>query len=228
MHYAILGLLALVSEAMAGEVTPPDFFVLRTKLRPAQTNKGAFDNLYMIPNENPATTLDAVFYPSNSAGFFYTLEKTKPPKADSHTFYSLRFNNTSSGPVYRAQMRNEVAFYANWQPMAFVETTSAGNGEEESGFYINGTGSNAHLLWTNNYSDPPEGDFTSWLSESFKFCLSRLTKVPQRLMKCLAVCDWWFGLPQLFFVTVYAPPVSFLKLPSTCAAVILEVIPLIK
>lgn len=78
--------------------------------------------------------------------------------------------------------------YAGWQPVrldaGYGGSSSRGDGE---GFFINSTG----LQWNSSPGGEPDLDaFGGWV-----------------------ICDWWHGVPQLFFRLSYYD----LPLPFSCA-----------
>jgi hypothetical protein len=89
-------------------------------------------------------------------------------------------------------MAEYTQFYSSWQPVR-VDAGVGGSDYEVSGFFINETG----LQWTSNPTAPGTANdaFGGWL-----------------------VCDWWHGVPQLFFrLGYYSTPA-----PSSCADVYLK------
>lgn len=99
------------------------------------------------------------------------------------------FNLGSVFPWYMEMVENEV-FYAAWQPVR-INAGTGGTSSENSGFFVNNTG----LQWTSLPGTPGAvGDtFGGWL-----------------------VCDWWHGLPQLFF-RIGSYKVKDYPAPLSCA-----------
>lgn len=101
-------------------------------------------------------------------------------------------------------------FYSAWQPVR-VNAGVGGDGYAESGFFMNETG----LQWTANVAAPgsPNDQFGGWLGKCSEPALTEMAETDWN-----AVCDWWHGVPQLFYrISYYTTPA-----PASCADVYLK------
>lgn len=108
-------------------------------------------------------------------------------------------------------------FYTAWQPVRINAGFGSSMPKGSSGFWINGTG----LQWTSELDHKPSSlgnAFGGWFGESSSFSLSL---APSMVLGWrtnadeILVCDWWHGVPQLFFrINGY-----YDKAPCSCADV---------
>ncbi len=105
-----------------------------------------------------------------------------------------------------------VNFYAAWEPVRI----NAGSGASDpkgtnGGFWLNSTG----LQWTPDLTEKPNASdnlFGGWFGKPSLFLQLLLSL--QTNVSCV-VCDWWHGVPQLFFrISYYHDPA-----PCSCADV---------
>jgi hypothetical protein len=99
--------------------------------------------------------------------------------------------------------------YSAWQPVE-VNAGVGGTQLAISGFFFNATG----LQWTSNLEAPgtPNDEFGGWMGESVS------STVTDKLLTKCTVCDWWHGVPQLFFrISYYSTPA-----PASCADIYLK------
>lgn len=107
-------------------------------------------------------------------------------------------------------MADNTVFYSSWQPVR-VNAGVGGSGYTVSGFFMNETG----LQWTGNpaAAGSPNDEFGGWLGECL--ILGSRNEIGAKLT---AVCDWWHGVPQLFYrISYYTTPA-----PASCADVYLK------
>lgn len=137
---------------------------------------------------------DPVFTTEAKYGIRGYLGNTNVTSINGTKYYNQLFDQNNTFP-WGLVMEENVNFYAAWEPVR-IQAGASGTDYDVSGFFINETG----LQWTSNtaqagaYADA----FGGWL-----------------------VCDWWHGVPQLFFRISYYARYGF-EIPSSCADVYLE------
>ena len=109
------------------------------------------------------------------------------------TYYNQLFDLGNDFPWGLVMVPNQ-DFYAAWQPVQ-LNAGASGSAFDVSGFFINETG----LQWTSNPDQvgTDTDEFGGWL-----------------------VCDWWHGVPQLFFRISYYSSTAY-EAPASCADVYL-------
>lgn len=193
MHLStvLLTLTTLTSTLAVGVHNTSQEYRLKTAVKPNQPKKTRFNNLWLQGYHTGAGLNDVTFTTQEKGANKGFLEKTNVTGKDDRPFYSALFD-LGSDFSYDLVMDEYDTMYAGWQPVR-LNAGTGGSGTEVSGFFINSTG----LQWTSTPEKPGSSDdaFGGWL-----------------------VCDWWHGVPQLFFRLRYD------HIPETlgCADVKLE------
>lgn len=187
MHL-ITTILAGASLAAAAVNTSAEY-QLKTELKPGQTGKEDYECLYLTSYHTGAGLSDAVLTTVRPEDHYAYLGTTNVT-GNGTQYYNQLFNFSNPFP-WGLEMEENVNFYAAWEPVR-INAGVGGSDFEVSGFFINETG----LQWTSNPTAP------GTISDAFGGWI---------------VCDWWHGVPQLFFrISYYTTPA-----PSSCADVYL-------
>ncbi|EME78756.1 uncharacterized protein MYCFIDRAFT_89396 [Pseudocercospora fijiensis CIRAD86] len=180
-------LLALAGLATAALNTTREY-QLKTCLKSGQSGKSRYDNLWLSSYHTGAGLNDVVFDETRAAASKGFLNATNVTSGD-RTYYNQLFDLGTTFAWGLVIVESE-SFYAAWQP---VEMNAGVQGSDTvvSGFFINSTG----LQWTSDPKSPGSSSdaFGGWL-----------------------VCDWWHGVPQLFFRFKYYPTSAY-PAPASCA-----------
>jgi hypothetical protein len=138
----LVGLTALISTALAASKPPSAFFLQAEAIKGGSKQ---FNNLYMTIESIKNNEASPVFYSGSDSGQFFSLKDPEP--TSNGTFYSLKTSAPSS-QSYTAQMAYNTANFADWQPVNFLakQNTDANPSKMETGFYIEGTNPNMHLM----------------------------------------------------------------------------------
>jgi len=187
---SILAVLATIASTAVAALNDTSEYRLRTELKPGQRNKRLFENLYVISYHTGAGLGDATLVRNASTAAAGFLNATNTSTAEAPN-YVQEFD---LGTQFPWSMNLAVAdtAYSGWQPVridAGAGGSSRGIGE---GFFLNSTG----LQWNSAPgADSARDAFGGWI-----------------------VCDWWHGVPQLFFrLSSYDLP-----LPASCADIYLR------
>ncbi|KAK5165107.1 uncharacterized protein LTR77_009204 [Saxophila tyrrhenica] len=183
--------LTLLTTAEAVKNTTQEFR-LKTHVKPGQKGKAAYSDLYLEAYHTGAGLDDAVLVPKKKSGIKGFLNGTNGREGDIK-YQNVVFDlGTDFG--WSLIMAGNVEFYSGWQPVQVNAGEGPSDPEGDSGFWFNGTG----LQWTSNPEARPKSptnEFGGWL-----------------------VCDWWHGVPQLFFRLSYYDDYPA---PKSCADVYL-------
>lgn len=218
MHFVFRTLLAVSAISSAWAASTPKKYHLKTSLKPGQSDKARFDELWLYAYHTAAGFNAVTFSKSltSSAAEVYlqpvpntTSTEDNYLRADleGSTEWGTGNNYISLDLVSNVADTHaidmlDVNYYASWQPVQI----NAGQGND--GFFFNSTG----LQYTSN----PNGtynEFGGWIGKWMRPGLCTQLPCTNREL----VCDWWLsGVPQLFYRLSFAEGVAA---PCSCADV---------
>ncbi|KAI7284826.1 hypothetical protein KC345_g2104 [Hortaea werneckii] len=165
---------------------------LQTCLKPGQAGKERFEGLWLVSYHTGAGLGDAAFIEERTAAAAKGfLEQVNGTTVENNNHQAFNLGNAFPWQMIVAP---NVNFYADWQPVRINAGMGTSNYGTTNGFYINDTG----LQWSSSPGTtlPSVNSFGGWL-----------------------VCEWWHGVPQLFFRKIYD---NDTPAPCSCADVYLK------
>lgn len=185
-----LAVLATIASSAVAALNNTGEYRLKTELKPHQRNKRLFENLYVYSYHTGAGLGDAIFTRNASAAPVGFLNATNTSTAEAPN-YVQKFDLGTQFPWSMNLALADTA-YSGWQPVRIDAGAGGSSRGDGDGFFINSTG----LQWNSSPGGDPALDaFGGWI-----------------------VCDWWHGVPQLFFrLSSYDLP-----LPASCADIYLR------
>ena len=161
MHFLCVLALPLLGLALA-QIPPLNTsqeFYVRTQVRPGQTGKEAFENLWLYAYHTGAGTNDAMLSSNKSHAARGSLNASALRPPSGRTLYGLVLDLNTPGIPWSAAPNRGANTYSAWQPVGI----NAGNGAaaNNSAFYLDDNG----LQWTDAAGGGSAEGFGGWLGE---------------------------------------------------------------
>ena len=144
--------------------TPPSIFaLLQSEVIAGQNDKESFDKQYIYIAGGPGPSrMVPLFLRGNEIAQFLTLEEAQRANTTGPALYYLAFDVPGS-PSIVVNMGFNTAPYANWETVTFANAKNSTHPELQNRFYVNGTGSDIHLLWSNDKKAQGGLEYLGWL-----------------------------------------------------------------